>query len=233
MRKVTICVVLGLVAALASAAGCGDETSETTTGGTDVCTGTLPPNQCFVCVENSCCAELSACLDDTGCADCIAGNSAACSSSLWQDVVACGSAKCQAPCEDLATKIPACDAPDPAPSGGSCVTIGGANTCNPITNEGCDTAAGQACDYSSGYKCYPPPNDVALCDECNPDAATPVNCGPGLSCVTRAVIASTGVNITRACARTCCDDGDCGTGYCKFDLSQEGKSAGRCLEVVP
>ncbi|MEZ4301708.1 MAG: hypothetical protein R3B70_42630, partial [Polyangiaceae bacterium] len=87
-----------------------------------------------------------------------------------------------------------------SPSAGSCVVVGGANECNPVTNEGCDTAAGEACDVSAdGFVCYPDGNTQSLCDECGVTGSD--YCLGGMTCVGK-------------CAKFCCDDGDCGTGTC-------------------
>ena len=80
-----------------------------------------------------------------------------------------------------AQQAAACDAPSTSPSNGSCVTIDATTyLCNPITNEGCDTAAGEACDFgASGFECYPAPNDAMLCDAC---ASGGPYCAGGTTC---------------------------------------------------
>ena len=135
---------------------------------------------------------------------------------------------------------PSCDAPAEAPSDGSCVTItsgaggggeggggegggGGAppdltSECNPVTNEPCDTAAGEACDglqVEEGvfvFICYPPPNDGLLCDECDYSG--------GSFCAGTTTCAAAGVPTGTAgqCTRYCCSDADCGTGTCVTEV---------------
>ncbi|HHH29620.1 MAG TPA: hypothetical protein ENK57_14915 [Polyangiaceae bacterium] len=69
--------------------------------------------------------------------------------------------------------------------------------CNPITNDGCDEAAGQACDVNYGtyrFQCFDGPNEVALCESCGQADGF---CAPGSTC------------FGGDCARFCCDDDDC------------------------
>ncbi len=91
------------------------------------------------------------------------------------------------------------------PSNGACVGIGGTIACNPITNEGCNTAAGEACDRQVdpdgahlGFKCYPKANIHEVCQPCNDGLGY---CKPGLSCFA-------------ACGKFCCSDSDCSPGTC-------------------
>ena len=98
---------------------------------------------------------------------------------------------------------PACDAPEVSPSAGACVTVGGDVACNPVTNEGCDTQAGEACDVSAtGFGCYPAPNLEDLCQPCGGDGAS--YCKAGHTCF-------------GTCFRFCCKSSDCGTGVCYKD----------------
>ncbi len=92
-----------------------------------------------------------------------------------------------------------CDASLVTPSDGSCVLVGGPIQCNPVSNAGCNTPAGEACDYGpGGFSCYPGPNEAELCWACS---ASGPHCGPGFTCTEDGV-----------CAKFCCNDGDCGSG---------------------
>jgi hypothetical protein len=99
-----------------------------------------------------------------------------------------------------------CAAPAGTASMGSCIPFGGsggmapAYPCNPVSQDGCDSSAGEACDVnlqSSSFQCYDPPNDNMLCTACNQVDGW---CEPGLTCV------------LGFCAKYCCDDGDCSAG---------------------
>jgi hypothetical protein len=83
--------------------------------------------------------------------------------------------------------------------GGAPIT---ADQCNPVTGAGC-ASDGSACDLDmSGYfQCFPPPNTVDVCGECNGDSLT---CGPNLTCIG---VSGAG---SLSCYRYCCTDGDCG-----------------------
>ncbi len=87
--------------------------------------------------------------------------------------------------------------------------------CNPVTNDGCDP--GSTCDFadtSSGFACYPPPNEAALCAACD-NSAGPF-CQGGMAC------------LGGKCARFCCDDSDCGTGKCDKSLFEDDE-VGACV----
>jgi hypothetical protein len=101
---------------------------------------------------------------------------------------------------DIVDPVDACAA-------ANCTDACGPPQCNPVTNEGCDTAMGEACDYTgAGFTCFPPPNNTPVCDACDIDMGP--FCAPGERCLSDG-----------GCARYCCDDGDCGTGRCdKFQL---------------
>lgn len=103
--------------------------------------------------------------------------------------------------------------------------------CNPITNEPCNTAAGEACDISNsmdgaflGFVCYPAPNEKALCEAC--DGGNGPWCQGTMTCA------------GSKCARFCCDDGDCGTGTCVKDDGMGGEAfpglgaIGLCLDAM-
>jgi hypothetical protein len=87
-------------------------------------------------------------------------------------------------------------------TGGSVVS---GDACNPVTGDGCPTD-GSTCDFNgnTGYfACFPPPNGVAVCGDC--DNATAF-CSAELTCVVP------GGGGDGTCYRYCCTDGDCGTG---------------------
>ena len=181
-------------------------TGSTTTSNTNTsadCTGLIEnPNECGTCIIDQCCVELQACANDAECNGCLAGmgDPAACdANSQLTAVNDCGSALCSDVCGGGGGAEPACDAPATSPSMGSCVTVGGAIECNPITNEGC-ADPGSACDASQdGFVCFPDGNVQALCEECGVSGSD--YCQPGMTCVGK-------------CARYCCEDTDCGTGKC-------------------
>jgi mono/diheme cytochrome c family protein len=117
---------------------------------------------------------------------------------------------------------PECTAPTTSPSGGECVAHGRFE-CNPVTNEPCNTRAGEACDVYGfdGFKCYPAPNDRPICQAC--DETNGPWCLGGSTCL--------GVD---GCAKYCCDDGDCGGGTCQKTMGsspwfQQAPELGVCL----
>jgi hypothetical protein len=96
------------------------------------------------------------------------------------------------------------------------------SSCNPVTNAGCDTAAGEACDLDTGniYNCFPAPNTGTLCTTCS------YNSGPFCEGTTHCIDTnSSGDN--GQCARFCCNDGDCGGGTC--DMTTLPGGAGVCV----
>jgi hypothetical protein len=162
---------------------------------------------CGACLETSCCDQLGACYAHEGCwVDCVTmHNEAGChepsAHALFYALGQCAQTSCNAECIAGPQFEPACtDVPAVAPSGGSCVTLGGNNACNPLTNEGCD--AGEACDVNqagNGFACFPPPNTQPLCEACGEQEGY---CAPGHTCA-------------GSCVRFCCDDADCGpSGSC-------------------
>lgn len=221
MRTIYALVACAVVAG--AAIGCGDDTSSgaggsggsstntggtSNTGGTTVNTGGTTSNSmggmapncdgltggtddCSLCAEGSCCPELDACLNDANCGACVSGQGGtACDTdALVTALTGCLDTSCATEC-----------APPP-------------NECNPITNEGCDTAAGEACDFGQSLTCYPAPNDVALCGAC--DAAMGPFCQAGSTCA-----------LNNQCTKFCCTDADCGTGKC--DLTLTGDVFGLC-----
>jgi hypothetical protein len=169
------------------------------------------------CAEDNCCAELAACGDVEGCIECVAGN-VGCTPSNQAAVdtlLGCFESDCAEPCLGRVIADATC-----APTGaavGACVTLGGAIECNPVTNEGCDSGAGEACDLNAedtGYTCYPGPNTLDLCEECPGGTEEAlIWCSGGQACV--------GV-----CGRFCCEDGECTPGVCQKDLWDEPLPAG-------
>ena len=85
-----------------------------------------------------------------------------------------------------------------------CVTVDNINTkCHPVTQAGCNTAGGEACDanyQSMGFECYGPPNTLKK------DATCPSNngeyCEPGLHC---------SADVSQ-CKQYCCSNADCTMG---------------------
>lgn len=133
--------------------------------------------------------------------------------------MACLTTNCETECGGTQPPAvdPACGAPMTSPSAGSCITVD-ANAgieCNPVTNAGCDTAAGEACDFSAdGFTCYPAPNDAALCGACDQSAGP--YCAGGMTCP------------GDKCAKFCCNDGDCGANG-KCDTTLTGMDVGLCV----
>jgi hypothetical protein len=124
---------------------------------------------------------------------------------------ACASRQCEAACFGGDAPAPSCDAPAVAPSGGACVEVTGPYTCNPVTNAGCNEP-GSVCDAADGgFTCYSGNNEAPLCAPCGPEVGW---CAAGLSCL-------------GPCARYCCDDGDCGSGFC--DKSLVDGNIGLCV----
>jgi len=81
----------------------------------------------------------------------------------------------------------------------SCVPLDGA--CHPVTNEGCDAAAGEACRFdptTSSVACAPAPNDVGPAEICD---QTSRFCMPGFYC-----------GASLRCEKLCCSDADCPSG---------------------
>ena len=122
---------------------------------------------------------------------------------------------------------PLCTAPAQAASNGACITIDGtAFQCNPVTSTGCeDAGVGATCDLGddgkggSAFVCFPPPNDVALCGDC--DNSNGPFCKPTMHCAPTA----SGFG----CARFCCDDGDCTGGKCDLSILG-GQAPGICVK---
>ncbi len=115
--------------------------------------------------------------------------------------------------------------------GGGSVTLpaGCANgitiNCNPVTNEGCDTAGGAACDLGSDSKgtalgCFAPPNTQKLGETCSNGESGPF-CQGTLHC-SGETDAGGG-----ACKKFCCSSSDCSGGTCNPIDAQLG-TLGTC-----
>jgi hypothetical protein len=170
--------------------------SSSTSMSTGNCADAFPtPSMCQQCGIDNCCAQISACTADTDCNTCLTDPmpdpNVCAANSQFSDLNTCVTESCAVECTP--------------PS-----------TCNPITNEGCNTAAGEACDFQSGggYTCYPDGNTHKLCEPCG-------SAGDGNFC-------EGGMTCNKMCTKFCCDDGDCGTGTCNKDLTADPK-VGICV----
>ncbi len=198
------------------------------TGGAGSCAGVFPAGACATCAETTCCAEGAKCDVTAGCLGCVYSSDPSCTAANKPAVdalLACMHASCETACFPVPppkTDV-TCAVPNPTPSLGACVSVGGAIECNPVTNEPCDTAAGEACDFKgNGYHCYAGPNEVNLCAACGPSNAGG-HCKGGSTCLP-------GPDGT--CGKFCCDDGDCGKGKCnKTQMLPAG--VGYCLGGNP
>ena len=142
---------------------------------------------CGACLELSCCQEL---VDWNG------------ADVITDELKECAATACPDDCSGGGIDLPPpeCDAGASSPSAGSCIAIGGGVECNPVTNAGCDTVAGYACDVAQGgFTCYRPVNDTPACVACDP--ANGPFCVAGYTCAV-------------TCYKYCCDDTDCGGGTC-------------------
>jgi hypothetical protein len=167
---------------------------------------------CGDCLETNCCEALGACFAHEGCwIDCVTDhNPEGCheptAHALFYALGSCAQESCAEACSTGPDFEPVCtNVPATAPSVGSCVTLGGTNECNPVTNEGC-TEAGYACDLNQagdGFVCYEPPNTQALCQMCGANEGW---CAPGHTCA-------------GSCVRYCCTSDDCGPdGACDLEI---------------
>jgi MYXO-CTERM domain-containing protein len=106
---------------------------------------------------------------------------------------------------------PTCNVPSSPPSQGACAAQ---FPCNPVTNAGCPT--GYACDLAQGgFACYEPPNNAALCGNCNNQGGP--FCQGGLTCA------------GTQCAKFCCDSADCGGATCNKSVFGANSPVGVCL----
>ena len=174
---------------------CPGTSSSSSSGGADAgdggesCHGVFAAGDCDTCLQGSCCQAIIDCKDDPNCLYCEDAptqNDPKCTSTATQKAV-----NALIGCEDLHCS-------------GACVAT---DECNPVTNNGCDTDGGTACDLGfdpDTFDCYPPPNAATLCGAC--DNTNGPYCGPGLHCY------------FETCARYCCSDADCGSGVCELDV---------------
>ncbi len=174
--------------------GAGGASTTTASGSTSTgpadCDGTLYDQPCGPCLEDRCCDELISSNGD-GAAD---------------ELVTCAQQSCTAECFSSAPFAYECSIPPLGPdelaaADGSCIAIAGSIACNPVTQEGCDLAAGGVCDFDSGgFSCYY--DDSAVKNVCEPCGMTGSDyCVAGLGCIVE-------------CARYCCADADCNGGQC-------------------
>ncbi|MBM4358161.1 MAG: hypothetical protein FJ096_08615 [Deltaproteobacteria bacterium] len=149
-------------------------------------------DDCTACVKGDCCDSLAACDAIPNCVKCFFREET--------DAKICGTMEITAATEKL-FHCTECKC------GAECLP----QQCNPVTNEPCNSGAGEACDFGQdGFVCYPAPNDQKLCEEC--DAANGPWCEGGHTC-----------GEDGGCAKYCCDDGDCGGGTCsKLDKLDVG-----------
>jgi hypothetical protein len=148
---------------------------------------------CGACLESQCCSELEESIDE-----------------LTQELFDCSQTECGPECY-AEGETPAevgtaeCAAAAEPAAEGACVPAGLVAQCNPVTNEPCNTAGGEACDQAQGgfFTCFAPPNDTPACDECS-NSNGPF-CLPGHTCVGTA---------GTTCAKYCCEDSDCAPGTC-------------------
>jgi hypothetical protein len=162
------------------------------------------PTACGLCIESTCCGELTACAAIPNCLDCGTG--------AVQDPLICNAA-------DIVAGITAILACDQGCCTADCYSP--LVPCNPVTNAPCDTANGEECDVAKdgkgGYQCYSEQTEGAICSMCDPSNG--LYCGAGLTCLADG-----------GCAKYCCDDGDCGSGTCDKTMLPGGETKlGVCL----
>lgn len=176
-------------------AGSGD-------GGAFSCGSAIPmANACGMCVESSCCAQITACNAIPNCIACAFDSST--------DPAKCMDAALTAAIDAINT----CE--------GTCCQDICSPPCNPVDNAGCSAANMEACDVDlgtgMGYTCFKTTMGAALCQMC--DEMNGPFCGPGMTCLSDG-----------SCAAFCCDDKDCGTGKCdKTMLPNNEATLGVCV----
>jgi hypothetical protein len=229
MRRWLAVVLFALASTQAATPGCGDD--ETSAAAPAACEDLLVGDPCLDCAESRCCDDVRTCLEDGACVQCVAGYKSSCAGEAWLGLLTCTQKYCGSECGADLVPVPVCDAPETAPSNGSCVQLGGSVGCNPVTNDGCDSAAGEACDFGAGqWSCYDAPNTNAVCADCSLRDGF---CEPGYTCLQQVVIGEDGLTVAGSCARTCCDDADCGSGVCGRKVTVDGAEVGACIEASP
>jgi hypothetical protein len=195
----TVAVASSTVAVASSTNG----VSSVASGGAKDCSAIEGESACLDCVAKSCCAEYLACENDANCSDCLQSQGSSCESDAKLGALdMCISTTCEADC------VPKSE-------------------CNPVTNENCDDAKGEACDLTKNgvFICFPAPNDVDVCGACsNVDGPF---CKAGMHC------SEDDMGKNGKCTHWCCSDADCGTGKCdKIQKSPNQKfpnGVGSCI----
>jgi hypothetical protein len=195
-------------------------TGSTSSGNPPIPCGATIEGACGACAEQACCTELSNCGASVACIGCVnEGNCADASAGLIADALfgCLAAAQCEGdPCQVAVTPPPVCAAgPGTPPSAGSCVTLG-PQACNPITNEGCKSELGEACDVVGGaFVCVSQTHGSPLCSGCGATGF----CGPGATCY------------GALCAEYCCTDDDCGGGTCSAAVPLPLPGVGICVQA--
>ena len=189
-------------------------------GGETTCGNLFPGNgpDCDSCISNSCCAEAIACLEDVNCSECIAYHDPASCAAVGAEFYAfnqCWAENCSG---EICYPKSDCNAPAAAPSDGGCFEPGANDSCNPVNGAGCGPAE-QCLANSGGFYCAAYPNVSGLCQPC--DNPSGIVCDATMMCV-----------FNTTCARFCCDNGDCGGGWCVYDVSQNPHTeVGICVQA--
>lgn len=171
--------------------------------------------ECATCLETSCCDALRDCTINEDCRACVAGESSFAACGEVATVVAlrsCVGGQCDATCRPGGEPIqglptPDCEHPPGLPSGGRCFQKGdlaGRIQCNPLSNDPCDGAAGEACALDPGLDAWHCSATGHHQPTCAPCGLLDGGCAPGHVC------------LDGACYRYCCDESDCGTGVCFY-----------------
>ncbi len=190
------------------------------TGGTGGASGTCsldllpkkPLPGCQACLLQQCCAELSVCESDPGCAGCVAVTEACDEFSVDVNAELTALTDCaHEACGDIcyppagATE-PTCD--DEKLPQKACVSISSAVQCVPYFQQSllCPSWNKETCDVpqdnfnaANGLVCAPAPNPNHICEPCG---VIEGYCHSGLTCV------------NGKCGRWCCGDDDCPGGHC-------------------
>ena len=181
-------------------------------GSSAYCKGILAASACTACLETSCCTDLAACSEATGCIDCAFKNGTCTGTVNAEKVLACALKNCSAQCQtDLL--VPSCGTAS-NPSGGKCITVDATTVkCNPVTGSPCNVASGETCDADgdTGFSCYPGQNEAKACEACGV-----AMCGVGTTCM------------NGTCVSYCCTNGDCGSGVTCMKILES--DVGVCLK---